>query len=312
MKRHFWAIFCSIYLSLLLAGCSEQQELASNLDTHQSIEIVVALKGVGISSSRERTSAGRDSRYTVSVSPSEYLRALQVMHEYRLPSEQNERFNEITAVQGLTPNSPEMNRLRMDRALGLEAERVLSGLPGVMDVKAVVRTNPQSSVEDSRPGGLQAVPSVAVVIRYLSPSGNIPFSVDEVRKIVSKTVPGADADSIMVNTARVFFAGASPLEGESGEKNSEAAFIQLRPFPFRVVPSERMKAYAQIGTLFLGATLAGIILGAAVVWSSKKQTRRRRPTSGQQRGLMPEVVSRSGPPAPPGEFADSIRRRQTE
>ena len=309
MRRYSSSIFCAFVL--LCSACSDQQELASNLDTEQSIEIVVALKGVGISSNRERISTGRESRYTVSVSPSEYLRALQVMHEYRLPNEHSDQFNEVTAAQGLAPNSPEMNRLRIDRALSLEAERVLGGLPGILDVKAVVRSA-SSSQSGSVPEGTG--PSVALVIRYLSPSGNVPFSVDEVKKLVMKTVPGTDPDSIMINTSRVFFPIAASAEGATGSDGqpNAAAYVQLRPFPFRVLPSERMKAYAQIGTLFLGATLAGIILGAAVVYSSKKQARRRRPPSSGNRGLMPEVVSRSLSPSAQAEYSEAIRRRPSD
>lgn len=303
LLRKVLAIGAGTLLSFILTACSDQQELATNLDSHQSIDLVVALKGVGISSARERSSAGNDSRYTVAVASADYLRALQVMHEYRLPADRTERFDVVTAPQGLVPNTPEMNHLRLDHALALEVERVVGSLPGVLDAKAVVRTS-------LNPDG--APPSVALVVRYLSSSGTIPFATEEIKKLVMKTVPGTDGDAIMINASRVFLPVVAPAEGGDDPSHpGNAAYIQLRPFPFRVVASERLKAYAQIGTLLLGATFSGIILGAAVVYSTKRQPRRRRTASTGGRGLVPEVVSRSAAPAP-AEGTEAGRRRNTE
>ncbi len=290
-----------------LTGCSEQQELAGNLDTQQSVELMVALRGVGIVSARERTSSGREASYMVTVSGNEYLRALQVMHEYRLPSERREQFEELTAPKGLIPNTPEMNKLRLDHAMAIEVERVVASLPGILDVKAVVRS---LLTDDNSGSSLGSTPSVALVIRYLSPSGNIPFDVDEIKNIVMKVIPGASAEAISVNATRIFFP-ISALEGEGDVgQGSSAAFIQLRPFPFRVVASERLKAYAQIGTLLLGATLSGIVLGVAAVMSSRKQRKRAKLPAADPRGMVPEVVSRSGPPGV-SEYGEGTSRRRT-
>lgn len=255
---------------LSLSGCAEREELLSDLDTHQSIDVVVALERSGIHAQRERVAKGREERYVVYVSQGDYARALQVLHEYRLPGDPATSIDQVTAPQGFVPNARELTNVRLDHAIALSVERLLSALPGVVEVRAVVRSYHSSAADDRRL--TVSAPTASVVIRYLSPSGVLPFSLDDAKEMVRKAVPGLSPDSLSVTTTRVILSGELIPEGVPDPNATGVPLSSLLPFLFRVAPGEQQRALRQILGVVLISTVSGGVLG---LWLGLRSRRRR-------------------------------------
>lgn len=260
-----------LQLCIVLSGCDQRAEILTDLDTRQSIEVGVALYRTGIQAARERSSKGRDERYSIYVSQSDYPRALQVLHEYRLPGDRLQSIDELTEPKGFVPNGRELTNVRLDHALSLSIERLLSALPGVVEVRAVVRSNLISGYEDGRQSG--GSPSASVVVRYQSPSGVLPFSLEEAKEIVRKAVPGSSPDAISITTTRVILSGDFIPEGVPDPSAIGVPLSSLAPFLFKVSPGEQQRALRQVLIFVIVSTLAGGVIG---LWIGLRGSRRRR------------------------------------
>lgn len=244
--------FC---LMLVLAGCMARgEELVADVNGKQSIEVVVALNRAGITATRER-SAGRGERYSISVAPADYPKAMQVLHDFQLPSRDEETLEELTAPKGFVPNSREVAGLRLDHALALEVERLISALPGVSDARVVIRSN---LIAEGVTGA-----KASVVVRYLSPSGTMPFSLEEVKKLVAQTVPGIAPESIEVVPSRLIIPGVAESSALEGNVRIDTVPLSpFLPFLFRVSTVERERALWQLGAMLIMFSCAGGIIGA--------------------------------------------------
>lgn len=127
-----------VLILTFLSACSEQELLVSDVDERSSVEIMVVLQESGIDAERIQLSSGRESRFKIQVSQAEYLQALNILHQYGLPRSDQDNLANITKPQGFSPNPPEIAALRLDHAIALEIERMLSSFPGVIDRKSVV------------------------------------------------------------------------------------------------------------------------------------------------------------------------------
>ena len=259
----------SLSLVLLLSACDQRAEILTDLDTRQSIEVGVALYRSGIQAARERASKGRDERYSIYVSQSDYPRALQVLHEYRLPGDRLQSIEELTEPKGFVPNGRELTNVRLDYALSLSIERLLSALPGVVEVRAVIRSNLLSGIDQTSSGN----PSASVVIRYQSPSGVLPFSLEEAKEIVRKAVPGSTAEAVSITTTRVILSGDFIPEGVPDPSAIGVPLSSLAPFLFKVSPGEQQRALRQVLIFVLVSTLSGGVIG---LWIGLRGSRRRR------------------------------------
>ena len=263
-----------------ISGCmSSGDELLADVDGKQSIEVIVALNRAGIRAERSKAT-GRGERYIVKVGSADYGRAMQVLHDFQLPSRDEETLEELTAPKGFVPNSRELSGLRLDHALALEVERLLSALPGVAEARVVVRSNLVSQDVASA--------KASVVIRYLSPSGTVPFGIEEVKKIVVQIVPGITSDGIEVVPSRLIIPGvaaSSMLEGAiQGDGEGELAPLSpFLPFMFKVATGERERALWQLGGMLVMFSCAGGIIGAYFGIRVMRGLSKRRASKGEKR-----------------------------
>lgn len=246
-----------VSILFFLSACTEQELLVSEVNERSSVEIMVVLQESGIAAERIQLSSGRESRFKIQVRPAEYSQALNILHQYGLPKSDQDSLASITKPEGFSPNPPEIAALRLDHAIALEIERMLSGFPGVIEVKSLVRSNLK----------LEGVaPQVSVVIRYVSISDNLPFSVEAVRKLIVQSVPGVDSAEVNLAVNRI-----SSFAKNEGEKE----FINFSPFHFEIKKTQRNLIQKQL-SLFLGvicffAGLVGILLG----WKFSKRSAQR-------------------------------------
>ena len=247
----------------LLGGC-DQTDLIDGLDNRQSIEISVALYKAGVSAKREKSSTSRSGsrtggsseKYSLLVDEKDYQRALAVIKELGFPRNQEETLESITEQKGFVPNTKEMSALRLDHALGLEVERLLFGLTGVNNVKAVVRSNSSASI----------------VVQFMEEPKDTPVAIDNIKRLVMQAVPGLSWANIQVTTTSVDPALLNNKTFSEGRIENEAdIFTSLSPLPVYVLKDEKKTAQVQLSLFVFGICFSGLIVGVGLGWKFRNR-----------------------------------------
>ena len=277
-----------VLLLFFLAGlgaCS-QQELVTGVDAKQSVEILVVLNKAGISAVRERTQEGANEKYLVRVTEDDFMKALQVLHDYGLPRNNSETIEALIKPQAFAPQTPAMLALRRDMALSAQVENLLLALPGVVDVRVVVRSDQKSlglSANDA------TIAKATVVIRYISDAEQPKFSTDEIKQILVQAVSGLEKDNVGVTLTRVLPGIIGSSIGVADEH-----YITIPPFRFRVMDADLMLAKRQLfGALImilLVGGLAGIIVHKMVAKLSKDKRSNVQPVAGLEHNIVVETA----------------------
>lgn len=268
MRQYFSTLI--LLLAPLLVACSNSQELLGNLDTQQSIEVMVALGRSGLQADRIKTSSGRNERYQIIVHRSEYSKALQLLHEYGLPKGESDSIESFTRPSGFTPNTPEISSLRLDHALELRIERMLAALDGIVEARAVVSSVNSNDASSSGP-------AASVILRYTSPDQNLPFRLEEAQQMVARAVPGMSVDQVKIQTSRVVL---PEVQG------SNANLVRVFPLGIRMAVEDKEYFLFQLLALCVGFALSGLVVGA--YWSAWSWRR------AQQRAQRQRARSLSG------------------
>lgn len=273
--------------TLSLLACAGSEELLSGLEVQQAVEIVVALKNSGVTAEMERVSTGREEKYSVTVSRSDRMSAMRVLDEYHLPRKSDETFESLTTGDAFVPNLREIAQLRFDRALSVEVERALAAFDGVVEARAVIRSQ---LLLDS---GKSSSPSASVVIRYTSKSGTQPFSSDEIKNTVAKSVPGLTPEGVNLNTTRVFLSGAPTSDTAAGvdAKGNVVTLARVRPFPFMVPAADQTRVRNILSALLGGFALTGLVIG----WALSRLKKPRPATPAAIRTTMIEASIKGAP-----------------
>ena len=245
-------------------------ELENGLSSRQSIEMLVLLKRSGIAADRQKQKVGRTESYSVLVPRSLYSQALEVVYEYKLPSQSHDSLEEFTRPKGFTPNSSEISRLRLDYALGLQIERLIGVLPGVVEARALVRTYLQDSYVNSS----ENAPGASLAIRYTLLDGTMPIDEKQVIGIVAQAVPNIDAKNIKISLAQVDLPAGSAAAAVKG------SYVPLHRFlPNIRVAAKDMPRAGYVFLIYLTVLLGAGILGGAFLSSfflKSKMVRTRR------------------------------------
>lgn len=281
-----------LFATLSTVGCAADEELLGGLQVQEAIEIVVALKNAGIPAQMKKSGSSRSERYGITLGRSDRTQALRVLNELHLPRPAEESFTSLTAGEGFVPNLRETANLRLDRALGVEIERALSAFEGVVEAKAIVRSH---LVPSDKPEESGQRPTASVVLRYVSRSGNQPFTNDEIKRTVAKAVPGLVPEDVSISSTRVFVPGGDAA-GAVGmdSKNNVIPLAPVAPFPFLVPASDKDRVRAIVSLLLGGFALVGLLIG----WTLASFTRKPKP---QQKVVRTAVLEASfkGPGNPP-------------
>lgn len=257
-KIRFFLIFLVYCLILGLSACGNEVELHSKLDAEQSVEVLVALNRAGIQASRESVSSGRNESYRVLVPSANYQSALEVLHEFGLPSKNKESVDQLLNPRGLFPSSPELSGLRVDHVLALEIERLLEGMPGIASAKVIVRS--RSLEANPRMFKRNENASASLLIRYSAlGKSQLPFSIEEVKKIVLKAVPDLLAENISISVSKIKVGS-----NFSDEALQSGQLRKVSPFAFRVPEQDYLRAKYQLIGILLLICFAGILLGSVV------------------------------------------------
>lgn len=235
-----------IILLLLTASCGDSELLVSSVSEADSVQIMVVLQKSGIAAKRVATSSSKEARFKIEVVPSDYAKALNILHQYDLPKRDSDSLASVTEPRGFAPNPPEINSLRLDHALSLEIERMLGSLPGIIGVKTLVRSN--FSEQNSK---------VSVVIRYTSDSKELPFKIDEVKNIILQSVPSLNPNNMQVSAHKI--SNLAAKDSDAGE------YVLFAPFNFQIKKDQKLFAEKQLlialGVFCFIGGIVGIILG---------------------------------------------------
>ncbi len=274
---------------LLFSACAGGEELLSGLEVQQAVEVVVALKKAGIAAEMEKTSAGREPRYSVTIANSDRSNAVRVLDEYHLPRKEQESFASLTSGDGFIPNLREMSQLRFDRALGVEIENALQALEGIIEVRAIVRSNLVKDIAGAA-NAEQPAASATVMIRYESKSGVQPFSVDEIKETIARAVPGLPQANVNVSATRVFISASSDGNSATGMdgKGNIIPLAPVKPFSFLVPATDQTRVRSIISALLGGFALTGMLVG----WSFARSRRPKAPPPRPGRTAMLEASFR--------------------
>lgn len=204
---------------LIFTGCGKR-EVLGGLDLKQATILVNVLTAMQIEADREPDAARGRNTYRIVVADSDYNRALQIVSESIPPDDNSAQLNKLTESSLGSVLSPELQSLKFDYALGLEIERLLLALPGVMYSRAKVSSKYGGA---SRAGGIS--PSASVIIRYASVSGNVPFVEEDVRQTVGQVVVGIQPKDLkvsIINAIPTRFQGSAPTHNGELPRNTFA------------------------------------------------------------------------------------------
>lgn len=286
MKRiHRVLLLCVV---VLCATACSREELIDNLSQRDSIEVLSVLNQAGVRAEREKRSRGSSSLYTIYVSAGDKQQATELLHRFGFPREDAESVEELTRQHGFVPNPAQLNDVRLDRALAAELERLIGAVNGVVDARAIVRSNLFSAEKGDSP-------KASVVVRYISSAGKQPFTNSQVQEMVANSVPGLKPQDVVVSVSRVFGPGESGSVLGSDRINP---LETLEPFKFQVPNSQRADAQRQVAIIVVIVAAVGILLGAGFGWSAGK---RRTERALRRIGTKPEenfFIESDGPKKP--------------
>lgn len=227
---------CICLFLLLLAAC-DGGVLVEGLNSRQSIEAIVRLGQAGIPAKRLKSESS-SGLYDLSVRDEFQQRAYEVLHEYSLPRTDKENFFQVTKARGFVPNSREIAALRLDHALALELERLLEVVPGIVEVKAVVRTGKEGS-------------KVSLVIKYTKIGNKKPFELAEIESVLLHTVPNLEKEFINISSSELFISS----------EQASSVFSTVWPFKFSVDDGQVKSVSLQIGLAVLISIVSGFAFG---------------------------------------------------
>lgn len=238
---------------LLLTSC-RSVEIAENLNQYQTHRIITELNTRGISSYSMSSKAKKGS-FSVFVNRSDRLPAIAIINNNELLPKPDNDFNELTKSKGFLPNSRAVENLRLDKALSLDIENILSNHPLIDTVKVIVRVNYVD--KDSQP-------SVSAII---TTKENKELEANDVTPLIINSIPGVTEDkvTVLVNSMDVenYSNQLYGLTNQAGKILPRA----LVPFLMWEVPEG---VDFELGLAILVLLIIGLLLGYLLGYFSKK------------------------------------------
>ncbi len=235
-----------ILLLSALVACNNRTEIAQDRTQAQAVQIVALLNNNGIAAFAEKGKGGAG-RYQVYVKDEGYHSAIALIDTHGLAGDPAPSVGDLVAQQGFLPGSRDLEKFRLDLALGLEAQAALEHLNGVVSAKVIVRENYRVDPVNSGASAIILVQEGAVISEPL------------VRDILQKSLPQVPADRIVINIS--IFTPQTAQVGSMGARNENGKVINvpLREFLFWHVPEGEQSRLAI--TFFIVILVSAIFFG---------------------------------------------------
>lgn len=241
----------SLCFLLALSGCGEI-ELLSDISARDAVEISNALFRVGIPVSREHVVRSGKESYTLTISPRDEARALEILSALDVPRDNDQSFSDLLEGKNFVPESDDVSRLKIDRALGLEIERLILALPSVSRVRAQVRSNGSLNGGPKRAGDKT---SVTLFVVATSDDDKLIVTDDQLRTAVLGVLPGLDPAAMTFTLVK-----------DAATTAGGIVVSLLTPFSFRVISTDRLLAQQQIAVVIFVTLGCSIIVGFGMGW----------------------------------------------
>ena len=246
--RRMMKVRLLLFFALLFAVGCNSTPVAFDLTQKQASEIVAVLSSQGIYAEASKGVGGK-ALFTVSVKAGYYTQAVTLLHERGLPREPELSFSELIESKGFLPNSREMEKVRLDRALAVEIEKVLSNLPPVKSARVIARVNYQTS----------DAPAVSIAIEKRE-GGEIDTT--QLQELVAKTIPGLQPEGVGITVQTELPLASASIDSGSLSSGGKVITVPLTPFlfSFRVPEGDyNGLAFALLVCLIVVAVVGGVI-----------------------------------------------------
>ena len=176
-----------------MLGCSDNKnEILTNLSQSSANEVIMTLGNNNIDSSKQ---VQKDETYTIYVSDSQKLKALNILKANGLPEHDFTNLGTIFKKDSFI-SSPLEEHGRFLYALNQEISSLLSSLNGVIEVKTIVNLPaPNDNLWQSQ----APVASASVLIKYRQ-GERIDLYINRIKILVTNAVPGLTIDRVEVIT----------------------------------------------------------------------------------------------------------------
>lgn len=235
--------FAFLLILLLCTSSCRDVQVAENINQYQAHQIINKLSNSGIDSKYFTTNNGKS--YSVTVTQRNYLPAVSIIATSGILPKVDSDFKELTEPKGFLASNKSFDLLRLDRAVAVELEEALLGVPSIASAKVVVRLN-------SLP--VDQLPSVSIVAGTQDQNADLSYITD----LVKNAIPGIEDSHIKLILERLpNSSGDLSMIGTTQAKGKMLA-VPLVPFLIWQVPAgvELELAWAGIVILIL-ALLVG-------------------------------------------------------
>lgn len=192
--RHGWAFLrysCIILLGFLIVSC-QTGEVVLLEGASQSVANKIVLQ-LGLNNIHAEKTIQKDGSYTVMVTKSKQIVALNILNDNGLPTQSFVTMGDIFKKDSFI-SSPIEEQGRFIYSLEQQISNMILQINGVVDVKTQVSLPPTT---DSLWQSQQVLPAAAVFIKY-KPKSRVDLYVNRIKQLVANSVPGLSVDKVEV------------------------------------------------------------------------------------------------------------------
>ncbi len=195
LKKGITFLFLSILL-FFMVSCGTR-ELCSNLSETEAQKIIFILQQHGIDATKLKFGKGEKATFSVVVAQEDMVAANYILEIYHLPKRPEKGLSEVFSSTGIIPTQLE-EKARYLSALQGEIAKTLE----IVDNVSSARVHIVLPEKDQLSNKELVQTSAAVFIKYYG--DKLPITVEQVKNIVSHSVPNLDPENVAVVMERIF------------------------------------------------------------------------------------------------------------
>ncbi len=229
MKNYFLKFF----FLLLLASCSTDQSIVSNIDERDANEIIVFLASKGIAAqkmvapSSNTAAANAVDLYNIAVASDQTTQAMALLNRYGLPRRQGTNLLTLFAGGGLVSSDRE-ETIRYQAGLAEELKNTIRKMDGVLDADVQISFPPSDLT--LAPGTPVPKTTAAVYVKHqgVMEDPNSHMEV-KIKRLMAGSINGLNFEDVSVISDRARLADIT-LQPESemiGGKHSLQAYVKI-------------------------------------------------------------------------------------
>jgi len=172
---------------MLVAGCSREQELYSQLSEAEANDMVALLYGHGLPATKQRD----DTLFTVLTETSSFSQAVNLLRANGLPRTQYQTLGSMFEKKGFV-SSPLEERARLNHALSQELAHTLTNIDGVVTAYVHLAVPERDVLAE-----VQASASASVFVKHRS-DVDLRGSVSQIKALVVNGIENLPYDNVTV------------------------------------------------------------------------------------------------------------------